>query len=329
MSDSSRPANLSALEWLTRRHSGRWSAADERDLAAWLSADPSHPDAWRHAKTLWHDLDGLRPFAAAELRAAYSTHSAGHPLGSRLWQMGLALTGIGAVALGLLMIWLPGSLDAIQTYRTARGEQRTVILADGSGIELNTATQVRIDYGLSCRCVRLTGGEAVFRVAHGDPRRFEVLAGRGSIRDIGTEFWVRDESTQTAVAVLEGAVEIAGQPDAQPVRLLAGERRAWDDAGRLLEVSPAAPPVADLAAWRAGAIVFRDAPLTEVLAEFARYHAVAFDLDAQLHDYRLSGRFPSTDLDGLLKLIQSAYPVEVRRSAADRVSIRVKGTGNS
>lgn len=314
-------ADHTALEWLARQHAGRWSARDEASHAAWLAADPAHAGAWLRAQTLWRELDGLRPFAAAELRAARATHSTRFT--GRLWQTGLALAGIGSIAFGLLMFWLPGSLDAAQTHRTARGEQRMVILADGSSIELNTATQVRIDYGFSCRCVRLTGGEAVFRVAHGDPRRFEVDAGRGSIRDIGTEFWVRDEPAQTAVAVLEGAVEVAARADAQPVRLQAGERRAWDGAGRPLDT--AAAPVADLVAWRAGAIVFRDAPLTEALAEFARYHAVTFDFDAQLRSYRLSGRFPSADLDGLLALIESAYPVEVRRSAADRISIAAKG----
>lgn len=40
------------------------------------------------------------------------------------------------------------------------------------------------------------------------------------------------------------------------------------------------PPVAGLLAWCDGAIVFHDAPPTEVLTEFSRYHAVNIELDA-------------------------------------------------
>lgn len=322
-SSSDRPADHAALEWLARRHSGRWTAQDEQTLAAWVAADPAHPDAWRQAQALWRELDGLQPLARAELRAARASRRvvrAARPF----WQTGIALGGIGALVFGLLMFWLPGSFDAAQNHRTARGEQRTLTLADGSSIELNAATRVQVDYGIFCRCVHLSGGEAVFRVAHGDPRRFEVLTAGSRIRDIGTEFWVRDDPGQTAVAVLEGEIEVAAQADARPIRLLAGERRAWDPAGRPLDL--AVRPVADLVAWRAGAIVFRDAPLTEVLTEFARYHAVALDIDARLRGYRLSGRFNSADLDGLLALIQSAYPVEVRRLEGQRISIRARGT---
>lgn len=324
MSDRPPPVAQTAIEWLTRHHSGCWSAADEQAHAAWLAANPAHEEAWRHAETMWNELAGLRPFAAVELRAARATHPAACTTRPALWQRGLALAGICLLAVGLLPFLLPGSLDAAQTHQTARGEQRTLILADGSRVELNTSTRLEIDYGLACRCLRLQGGEAIFRVAHDDPRAFKVHAGNGGVRDIGTEFWMRDEPTHTAVAVLEGAVEVAHGTGVPPARLHAGERLAYDSNGRVRET--AATPLADLVAWRAGFLVFRDAPLTDVLAEFARYHAVNIDMGDGLRQYRLSGRLASADFDGLLKLIQAAYPVEVRRPAADRVSIGIRGT---
>jgi transmembrane sensor len=210
----------------------------------------------------------------------------------------------------------------VQTQQTARGEQRTLTLADGSSIELNTATRVQIDYGLFCRCIRLTGGEAVFRVAHHDPRRFEVIADNNRIRDIGTEFWLRSEPAKTAVAVLDGEIEVTPKTGGTPARLHAGEQLALDYDGQPL--SGPAPPLADLLAWRDGALVFRDTPLTEVLTEFSRYHAVNIELDVRLQGYRLSGRFKSADLDGLLALIQSAYPVNVQRPAPDRLRLQFR-----
>lgn len=311
------PAEQAALAWVARRHSGRWTDEDARRHAAWLAADPAHPAAWQCAEALWHELDGLRPFAAAELRALHARLT---PAQARSgWIAGLALAGVAAIALGVALL-LPGSFGPAQSHQTARGEQRTIVLADGSRIELNTASRVDIDYGLGCRCVRLPGGEAVFHVAHGDPRPFKVATRQGAIRDIGTVFWVREDANRLDVAVIEGEIEIATK-HGHPLRLAADERQAWDRAGNPLPAGTRA--LADLLAWREGVLVFRDAPLTEVVAEFARYHAVTIELDARLGSYRLSGRLPSADLDGLLALIRSAYPVEVRRPAPDRLSIRL------
>lgn len=319
------PADRAALAWLARRHSGHWTADDAHDHAAWLAADAAHPTAWQRAEAMWQELAGLRPFAANELHALHAHHLHDRAsTGLAGWRTGLALAGVGALAFGLLAFGLPGSLAPAQMQQTARGEQRTLTLADGSTIELNTATQVRIDYGPACRCIALSGGEAVFRVAHGDPRRFEVTSGQGRIRDIGTEFWVRDEAGKTSVAVLAGEIEATPPSKGETVRLRAGNRLAWDRNGHRIDTATA--PLADLLAWREGAIVFRDAPLTEVVAEFSRYHALRIDLDARLRKYHLSGKFRGDDLDGLLKLLQSAYPVIVRRPSSDRLSIEIRGS---
>ena len=319
MSEIDHSADQTALEWLARRHSGCWSAVDEQAHAAWLAADAEHVAAWQRIQAVWHELAGLRPFAAAELRAARAVR----PPRRAPWRAGLSFAGLGVLAFGLATFWLPGSLAPAQSYQTAKGKQRTITLADGSTVELNTDSKVTVDYGLACRCLRLSGGEAVFRVAHDDIRGFKVEAGNIRIRDIGTEFWVRSESAKTSVAVLEGEIEVAAESNGAPTRLHAGGELAYDRMGRPL--AGADRPVADLVAWREGAIVFRDAPLTAVLAEFSRYHAVSIDADARLQGYRLSGRLESARLDDLLRLIQSAYPVRVRRPAPGRLIIDLVG----
>jgi len=84
-------------------------------------------------------------------------------------------------------------------------------------------------------------------------------------------------------------------------------------------------PISDLTAWREGALVFRDAPLTRVLTEFARYHPVHLQLDRKLADYRLSGRFVSRDLNGVLKFLEQAYPIRVERLEQDRIRLQLRG----
>jgi transmembrane sensor len=308
-----------ALVWLTRRQSGHWQAAEQRELEAWLAADPTHALAWLRAQDLWQGLEGLRPLAREELARARRPRAAS--LRSNRWAAGLALAGVAACA-----VWIgltPGGLDASQVIQTARGEQRTLTLADGSHLQLNTASRVEVRYSPFCRCLKLLSGEAVFKVAHGDVRGFEVQVGAGQVRDIGTEFWLREQTGKVAVAVLAGAVEVRAGSELQATRLQAGQRYAYDAEGRSLPAD--STPLADLTAWREGALVFRDTPLTEVLSEFARYHTVHLQLDRKLADYRLSGRFASRDLDGVLRLLERAYPIRVERSANSVIQLRVAG----
>lgn len=308
MTDAERraAARAAADAWLARRHSGRWTAADAAALAAWQAADPRHAAAWRDATALWQELGGLRRLAADELRALR------RPRRPALWLPLAALAGGLLLALPLA---LPGSLSASQTVATARGERRTLTLPDGSGLTLDAASRVAIDYGPTCRCLRLLAGNALFAVSHGDPRPFAVRSAGGEVRDIGTEFVVDRSGERSTVAVLTGLVEV--RPDGQPARRLqAGEALALDG-------SPAGAEAATLAAWRKGELVFSDAPLAEVLGAFQRHHALVVEIDSRLANIRLSGRFASADLDGLLALLQRAWPVSVQRQGERlRLSLR-------
>lgn len=305
-----------ALAWVARRHGGAWSKADQQEFDRWLAADPARAAVWREAQQTWERLEGLHPLAAQELHRARRGSATAS---SRRRTAGFALAGVCALTLAIVAWLPPGSFGAPQHIQTALGEQRTVTLPDGSEIELNTGTRIHVDYGPLCRCLRLESGEAVFRVAHGDPRRFEVVASSGNIRDIGTVFWVRAEPAHVSVAVLEGAIEVALGPYTPLQRMSAGDRLAYDYGGRLIDGGSA--PLADLLAWRKGDIVFHDAGLREVFAEFARYHSLQMDIDPRLLRYRLSGRFASADLEGLLDLIESGYPIRVQRLARDRIRL--------
>lgn len=304
-----------ALQWLQRRHAGHWAEADERQLQNWLDASPQHREAWARADTLWAGLQPLAPRAQESLAALARQ---GRPVRRPMWPW----FGGAVVSCVLLAAWglqhVPGAFDEPRLLHSARGQQLQVDLPDGSRAHLNTTTRLRIRTSLSCRCVELEQGEVVFTVAHGDPRPFRVSAGRATVVDIGTTFWARREVEGTQVAVVEGEVDAWGG-NAEAVRLKAGDTWAVDARGH----AAAAPrrSVADLTAWQQGRLVFRDAPLTEVLAELARYHAVRFDLDERLAAYRLSGTLDSSDLDGALRLLERGYPAQVQQLADGRMRV--------
>ena len=123
--------------------------------------------------------------------------------------MGAAALAIVAVA-SILSLPLGTSI-----YTTGVGEQKTIQLADNSVVQLNTNSRLEVDYSSDLRRLSLTQGEAHFDVAHNPQRPFEVLAGQGLVRAIGTAFTVHIRKIDVEVIVTEGTVELAPAPTPQ------------------------------------------------------------------------------------------------------------------
>ena len=309
------------MAWLQRRHGGPWKAADELALQAWLSASLEPPAAGAEAEKLWADLGAVRQLAQADMRRARQRQPVSRPWHAAAWPAGaLALVAVAVLA------WrsVPGAFDEPRLVQTARGQMQTLTLPDGSRIDINTDTRIRINTSLFCRCVELVSGEALFTVAHGDPRPYRVAAGTATLVDVGTVFWSRRDTGRLGVAVSEGLVDVFIRGEHSPYRLAAGEFLALDGSGQ--SVTAPALNMAELTAWRQGQLVFHDAPLAEVLKEFARYHPVRFEIDARLSGYRLSGRLASADLDKLLALLQAGYPAQAIRVAPDLIRVNFRSS---
>jgi transmembrane sensor len=93
-------------------------------------------------------------------------------------------------------------------YTTDTAEQRTVTLEDGSRIELNARSRLRVTYSKSSRTVELYDGQALFQVAKDAARPFLVKSGEATVRAVGTQFDVHRKDDNTTVTVLEGRVAV-------------------------------------------------------------------------------------------------------------------------
>jgi transmembrane sensor len=191
------------------------------------------------------------------------------------------------------------------------GEQRTVPLADGSIIVLNTATELRLHYGVDRREVELVHGQASFDVAKDVRRPFIVRAGRGEVRALGTVFDVYRSSDTVTVTLIEGAVAVT--PDSGEVVLAPGEQLTFADGS-----GPAKRLAADVkrvTAWRARKLDFSDTPLAEAIAEANRYSVDHIILDApDLEGARISGTFEAGKNDLLVEGLQSYFHLDARRT---------------
>lgn len=195
-------------------------------------------------------------------------------------------------------------------YRTDTGEQRSLSLADGGALVLNTDSSVDVHYGASARQVILHQGEILVSTAP-DPqgRPFIVHTRHGSVRALGTRFSVFSDDSHARVGVMENAVEIRPTDGGQmPLRLDAGQQADFthNQAGKVHTLSPNAQ------AWQRGLLIASDWRLEDFLAELSRYRPGRLVCDEQVADLRLSGAFHLNDTDVVLENLANTLPVKLR-----------------
>lgn len=222
------------------------------------------------------------------------------------------------LAVGLGGYWV---LKEQSAYSTSVGEQRSTKLEDGSFIYLNTHSKVEVHFSNEARNVRLVRGEALFVVERDSSRPFTVTAGDTTVRAIGTQFNVRRRARGDAeVAVVEGSVQVtaldehAGFP-AQ--KLVAGEAVQVSQ-GKIAARS--ARVAAEALAWRQRRLVFHDARLVDVAAEFNRYNRTRIRIEGDAaKELLLSGIFDADRPQALMLYAAKSSELAVEPDGNDWV----------
>ncbi|MNH04451.1 FecR domain-containing protein [Pseudomonas putida] len=215
--------------------------------------------------------------------------------------------------------WLADPALGYRQIEVASSGREVLHLSDGSRIELDAGSVLRIEYRLRSRQFELLDGEGLFSVAH-QPKPFIVRSQGVAVRDIGTVFDVRSDLRGVRVAVLEGAVEVDN-----------GEARRQLTAKEQLLASPLAlGPIeatrpGELEAWRRDLFHFDGTPLDVVVAQLRRHRAAPIQLEgAPAGSYRLSGEFLTGNVEQLIDTLPRLAPVTVHREDGGVVKVVVR-----
>lgn len=308
--DPSAELHETAAEWFLRRRDAGWTPADEADFANWLAADPAHRQIYASFARTWDDFAQVRRPALAAKCA---------PRRNWLARLFDALPA-PAVAAACVMLAVGGwfGWNNIPHYSaelaTAHGQTGQLDLPDGSRIVLNMDSQVQVRYYPRRREIVLGQGEAFFRVELGPERPFTVRTGRSEVRVVGTAFNVRATPPRLIVKVLDGVVEVRPDTaaDQPPLRLTAQQGLTFDQTGNYYQTF--APQAESIGDWRAGQLVFRRAPLSEVADDIARYLGQPVELrGSSLAGLSVSGYATTRAPQAFLESLPELLPVRVQR----------------
>jgi len=317
-----------AREWLVRLDGDSPLSDTEVDaLREWLSRSSSHREELTRISKFWEQANVLTDLAVPLNRG--SAQRGGR---RRAMQVGFVAATVAFGSAVLLSWWLQRSTGAANgTYGTAIGQQQTILLPDGSSIQLNTDSQVQIDYGSRLRRIRLLRGEALFAVTPQPTRPFDVYAANGIVHAVGTAFSVHLDGSRLDVTVTKGIVdvseiggaEITANSDASYIgrstrrlgQLKAGQTAIFgSDTQRIAVRELADPELRRRMAWHEGYLVFSGEPLSEVVEQVNRYSPVTLYIaDPKLAPVAVGGRFRIGDLDAILDVLRANFGIQSSR----------------
>lgn len=303
-----------AAEWHVRTKYE--SDADAAGLDAWLEASDLHRTAWSLVQRLDLHLGGLPTMPAISALAAS---------GQMRKQRRAVLKGVLLLAGSASLGWTAHSSSSWQIaaagYSTRPGERRSVQLADGGTVELNTDTALDVVYDAERRLIRMYEGEVLIQTAADravpSARPFFVQTPHGSIRALGTRFSVRVEDGRSSVAVLEHAVEVVPKNGGPAVRIEAGEQVSFSS----IAIDALHPANQNQVAWTRGMLVAVEQPLADFLAELSRYRRGRIECDPAVAGLLVTGAYRIDDTDHVLDSLTLSHPVSISRFTRFWVSV--------
>lgn len=295
-----------AATWIELRDLGEWSAETQARFEAWMNEELAHRIAYWRLEAAWNRTERLAALRPSDVREVIRKRQENRPRHSFRLAAAIAVFLIAGAA-GTYYLSQP----SYRTFATALGGRQVLTLRDGSVIELNANTTIRLYDNAKERRVALEKGEVYFNIQHDAGRPFVVISGNHRIVDLGTKFSVRAEKDRLRVALMEGSAEIGNMNSGKPVVLTPGEV-AVATAESISVTKKPMRELADQLGWRRGQIVFYHTTLAEAVAEFNRYNRKQLVIgDAAIARLTINGSFPVNGIDAFTQAAEQVFGVRI------------------
>ncbi|HVZ17157.1 MAG TPA: FecR domain-containing protein [Terriglobales bacterium] len=317
MTDANRTAtdtDLAAADWIQRRHLWEWTQADQAEFDTWLADSDANRLAYLRQNAVWRATERLGAFRPQQpmLKVTPVAKSGKWTL----FRYVAAAAIVAAVGVsGVQYFQHPSNT----TYVTPVGGHKIILLSDGTRIELNTDSALRISSN-ALRRVTLLRGEAYFDVQHNGADPFAVTASGYRITDLGTKFSVRTSPIAVRVSLLEGSAAVTpviGQKAHRSALLMPGDVAVASADTLTVKKEPVAS-VATSLGWRHGLLTFKDTELADAVAEFNRYNTAKLHIsDAVVGHLKINGTFQAENADVFAASVQELFGLKISRNTGN------------
>lgn len=315
---SERNPRLEAADWVAALCDDSFGPAEARLLESWLAESEVNRRAFA---TLTNNAGKFAAMAEISQLEKLRTDALDRMRAQGSWTRPAVLAAV------LIMVFVATGIfwelnSRTLEIETGLGQMTSVALADGSIVEANTATHIRIRFDPLKRNVRLLEGEANFRVQPQRWRPFTVSTSDLSVQAVGTVFDVAELPHEARVIVSEGRVRV-DTPAGRANGLVAGQKLVYNRSSNATSLLRA-KPYQDLA-WRERRIRIDGKPLSELLTELARYSTTRIELaDPELGNLSISGDFDPLDPDSFARAVAKLHSLAVSEPGPHRIRLGPK-----
>lgn len=307
---------------------GKATTEEKAFLEAWIRSNPANTTYFAQIKNIWEASGGT--FDPSQI----STQNALKKVGGRIfdkpnktiwryWQKIAAILFIPLLIGGYLWskqdIWLGFSSDI--TYNevfAAYGTRSSLCLADGSKVWLNSGSSLSYPekYTSRNRIVKLKG-EAYFEVKSDTKHPFIVQTQSISVKATGTKFNIEAYPSigKTQVTLLTGKVSVNKVREKGNESFIAelhpNQHLVYNTVSGKKDLKN--EDVYKYIAWKDGKLIFRNEPLSEVLAKISQIYNVEIELQGKgLQDYPYRATFQEESLAEILNLLKLSSPIDYK-----------------
>ena len=311
ISGSQHTALEHAAHWYALLCAGEVKTSDRKSWQQWRDASQQNRWAWQQVEALQQQLFSvsddvsLQTFDDLDQQISVSRRAI-----LRSLLMGISVSGISGVS------WYghqQGTFEfALADKHTRTGEVKTITLADGTLVTLNTASSIDVHISASERQITLRQGQIMVQTASASaqpavktqPPLF-VISPHGQMQALGTRFSVRLFDQHTRLNVYQHSVRITNTLGQQ---VLCPEQHSVNFTDSVIN-----KPInmLDHQGWTHNMLVVNNMPLPDFIAELNRYRPGLLRCDPELQHLQISGAFNTLKTDEALLAVENAFPVKV------------------
>jgi len=325
-----------ASDWVAKMDRGLTSQ-ETSDFQRWQHESPLNMKVMFEVAQMWDKLDELN-----RLSDVFPKSSVKHKIISNKL---IALAA--SLFLVVSVFFLQTSQSPLKStsqyatlttqYQTGVGERNTIHLPDSSVLVLNTNSVVNINYNQQARVIELKQGELHIEVAHNKSRPLQVVAAGKVIQAVGTAFNVQITQGQVELIVTDGKVLVDNDTSevgekhisSSAIPVVKGEtinlNKSLSNAKQTLKKTDN-NEISSKLSWRKGNLIFRGDSLADAIQEISRYTDISFEFadDEALKAVEVAGVFKTSDIDGLLSVLDKSFNIKHKKIGTDKILLSFK-----
>jgi transmembrane sensor len=296
-----------AIAWIVRLKTGEPTRADVDMFERWRDQSAAHADAFKRAAWIQRTAGIVAGRLAAASAAPVVEHAGRRTRGmSRRAVVGAGWAAAAVAGYAVVEppmgLW-PSLRELSSDFRTAKGEQRKIQLAPDVSLDLNTQTSIALRSAQGQPTIELISGEVLVSARRPTSGPLIVLAAGGQIAASEANFNAECLNGTVSVTCLDGSAVV--QYSGQSAGIGKGQQIVYSRAGI---GTPSSVDSAEVTAWKAGLLVFRDRPLASVVDEVNRYRSGKIVVvSAELRQRAVNGDFEIRKLDSFVAQVQRLF----------------------